>query len=378
MKLPVGLCKLHVGKRIVIFFAFAIFLASYRIYKLSQYLYDDEADSNRNNRTIHSADRNSNSAFHLMLQASKSSFVSIQSTKRQPFRKWAYAFLISGCDSARPGYRGMLYNVVISAGILQRDGTKADVILMIQMSSRTNETKLPTDEEDLLRIANIKLLYLPKFRWGMDNFYSVMMEKFRILNLIEYSRVLFLDSDIMPYCALDYLFEVSEPSSKSVKPIVKENVIIAWGSQAANGGFFMLRPGPQEYQEVNQIIRKIEAKALTMEYPYWDKVEGWGHNFTYPDYWRCNKDWINRTQWTWHGAFADQGLLYYWTKYHKKSVSIIIKHEIEHWGAHNGALTREATQKGALQNFTCGTRSGKVAPWLPFPVFSHFTGKMIW
>jgi hypothetical protein len=77
---------------------------------------------------------------------------------------------------------------------------------------------------------------------------------------------------------------------------------------------------------------------------------------------------IESTNWTFHGNFADQGLLYYWTKYVKKNVSIVVDHEVENWasssrqehlegGGRIGGVGEqvwlEETLDGALDNYTC-------------------------
>ena len=46
-----------------------------------------------------------------------------------------------------------------------------------------------------------------------------MMDKFEILNLVQINRVLFLDSDIVPFCNLDYLFDLLEGTSARLQEI---------------------------------------------------------------------------------------------------------------------------------------------------------------
>ena len=64
-------------------------------------------------------------------------------SEQGPIRKWAYALLIAGCNPNDNPYLGMLYSILASALILQRKGSKADIILMIQMSSK-NRGKEPS------------------------------------------------------------------------------------------------------------------------------------------------------------------------------------------------------------------------------------------
>ena len=311
------------------------------------------------------------------------------------YRKWAYVFLLGGCNSNDPEYRGFLYNTVVATKILQTHNTKADIVLLIQMSMLTNETSLPHDEEQLLNYYNIKIKYIPKFlsRYS-ETFYALVMEKFRILSLVEYSRVLFLDGDIMPYCSLDYIFELSEPPSQEdahniiqqPPPLLKENVIISWKDEPANAGLFMLKPNLNEYKQIQRIIIKKEKKALQIgHFPWWDPIEGWGQIITPDDAWRSEYN-VRGTNWTWHASFADQGLLYYWTKYIKHNVSQIIGNEIDHYtsgiktiiGKDQSKKQRlvpvlEATTYGTLSNFTCSPTIPSKKN-VPHRDFIHFTG----
>ncbi len=296
-------------------------------------------------------------------------------SNEEPVRKWAYAFLIGGCGESRPEYRGFLYNVVVAAQRFREFGSKADVVLMVQMSTHSNETTLPDHELGILDAMGIHVHYVPKMATPVHEvFYSLVQEKFRILDFTTYSRVLFLDADIMPSCNLDYLFDLSEPEIG--EPMLKENVVLSWRKEAANAGFFMLKPNKDDFQLIQEVVRVKEEKALSMPFPHWDEVEGWGHKIEAPDYWR-SQDGLTGTNWTWHAVFADQGLLYHWTKYVKQSVSLIIHDEVENWGNRDGEVYLETTIKGALTNYSC-TSSVQIGSWRPSPYrdFVHFTGKL--
>jgi hypothetical protein len=301
-----------------------------------------------------------------------------------PTRKWAYAFLIGGCSSKRPEYRGFLYNVAVAAQRFKELGSKADVVVFIQMSVATKETSLPEEDVNLLTAMDVRIHYLPKFRKKVnENFYALVLEKFRILELTEYSRVLFLDGDILPLCSLDYLFELSEPEhhdhDPDDAPVLKENVVLSWKNEAANAGFFMLQPSRSDYLELQDIIHKKEVNALALPYPHWDPVEGWGHRITPPDFWRSQGR-VTGTNWTWHAVFADQGLLYHWTKYAKKSVSLIIGNDVENWTSRNGTTYLEKTMKGILNQYACAPSSSqkmkKKRGLSPYRDFKHFTGTL--
>ena len=312
-----------------------------------------------------------------------------------PYRKWAYAFLVGGCDpQTKPQYRGFIYNVVVAVQRLQELGSQAEFVLFVQMSHNvtTNDGEqqhLPEEDIRLLDTVGVRIIYLPKFISKVhETFYALVMEKFRILQLIEYSRVLFLDSDIMPLCNLDYLFELSDPNNDGNNKTndnntfrLKENIVMGWSKEPANAGLFMLKPNLQDYELLQQVILKKEKQALALPWPHWDPIQGWGHIIEESDAWK-SPDGKTGTNWTWHASFADQGLLYYWVKYVQKSVSLIIGDTIENWGQSNdGSAILETTyQDGGLDSYTCRPllkkkkrHNSKSFP--PYRDFKHFTGK---
>lgn len=72
-----------------------------------------------------------------------------------------------------------------------------------------------------------------------------------------------------------------------------------------------------------------------------------------------------------------KGLLYYWTKYIKQSVSLIINLDIENWGSRDGSAYMETKlikgKRGILTNYSCVHTRGRVPS--PYRDFWHFTGK---
>ena len=309
---------------------------------------------------------------------------------------WAYALLMAGIDPDEPQgnwYHGILFNAMIVAENLHRETrnsrhpvSTADVLLMVQFAVTAETTKLPDEEEGWLHAAGVKIIYLPLPDHGVQNFYTIQLEKFRILQYTQYSRVLFMDGDVMPYCSLDYLFELSEAGQ------LQENMVIAWRTEPSSGGFFMFTPHAQDYAEITQIIDQHERKALETGIIF-DPVEGWGHKITPPDKFRTNIGSSSST-WHWHGDFVDQGLLYYWVKYYKKNVSIIAGSITEHWvndpETEYGVKTRSWTSNNepftSTENCPCriggndnnlkhaATTQHIFTKIAPFRDFIHFTG----
>ncbi|KAG7340337.1 hypothetical protein IV203_023880 [Nitzschia inconspicua] len=95
--------------------------------------------------------------------------------------KWAYAFLVLGCEKSenRKGYQGFLNNIVVAVQRLWDMGSVADFVLFVQMSSSSTARSLPHEEEDLLRQLTIDVRYLPKMRSHIhETFYAVVQESF--------------------------------------------------------------------------------------------------------------------------------------------------------------------------------------------------------
>jgi hypothetical protein len=220
------------------------------------------------------------------------------------------------------------------------------------------------------------------------SFSSLQMEKFRLLDMTEYSRVLYLDGDLLPFCSLDYLFNLSEPADGQGPPLLKENVIhTMFDHEPANGGFFMLTPGIGMYDKARAIIQRHEDNIKRTHGDGWSEIEGWGHVIEIPDQWRSLVGAVRSgNKWMWYAAIADQGLLYYWTKYYQKSVSIIIGDEIEQWSAWpNGTMRLEDTLLKPLQSYSClpldmdhdghyASNDLVAIERVPYRDFRHFSG----
>lgn len=240
--------------------------------------------------------------------------------------RFAQAFVIGGCMPENPAYLGFLYDVWISARILQQVQSKVEVVVFVQLSPDSSHNKLPDNEEAITQALGIRLIYLDKNPHA--SFYEITLDKFRVVNLTEYDRVLFTDSDVLPLGNLDYIFELS------MKGELQETFVIAGRQEPANGGFFMVTPQAGDWERLQGIVRQREiASAHIDNKEKFDKVQGWGHTILPPDYWE-NAYGTKMTNWTFHAAWGMQGLLYYWVKYTKRNVSIHFgNNRIQHWAA---------------------------------------------
>lgn len=249
----------------------------------------------------------------------------------------------------------------------------SDFIVFVQLTSDSTAVTLPQAQKQLFQQLGISIRYLPKMRSSIHET-LVVPEKLRLLQLYkEYDQVLFLDADILPLCNLDYLLALAATSSTTTtttfsnKNNWKPSIILAQQYKAANAGVFVLSPQECDWEALLAIIGQKEERALQLPWLHWDKREGWGHIIAPPDYWwgtstkknndTDNKDGFKKSYyaWDWHAAFADQGLLYYWTKYVKREVSIIIGDKVEHWTAveANATTTNAMGQPPQIVTLEC-------------------------
>ena len=294
---------------------------------------------------------------------------------------FAYAFVIGGGDPDNtPSYQNYLFNVLIATIILKHQGSTADVVALFQVSAKAKRTRLPHKDVRLLHALGVHVYYIPQQTAGQESFYRTQLDKFRILGLTQYQRILFMDGDVMPLANLDYLFELS------VGGTLQENVVMQGFFEPANGGFFMLRPG--YLKEINDIIQWRERTGKTLPYPHFDPLVGWGQPLPMDDPWVSKKQ--SGTNYTFLAAFADQGLLYYYTKYVRRSVSIVLRNgTVENWASVDTTLSNGTTLKSvqrqsvlhkpmeeAKQASNPLTVAGKHNRYCtPMSSFVHFTGR---
>jgi len=140
--------------------------------------------------------------------------------------KFAYAMLIAGVSSSG-SYRGYLYNALVSSLALRRSAPPPvdfDFVVLIMFDSNAN-TDLPQDELDMLAAANIKIKIVKPF-FGAPSFYTAMMAKFYCWEMTDYSKVIFLDGDVLP------LTDLSPFATLPTRP----NLAVAWKVSPVHGG----------------------------------------------------------------------------------------------------------------------------------------------
>lgn len=217
--------------------------------------------------------------------------------------RFAYAYVVGGCKPEDPAYRNYLNDVFVSTYRQREDGSQADVIIFVQMAFESTFDALPETDSALLRAANIIVQYIPKAE--DESFYRIMMDKFRVLTLTHYERVLFMDADVMAMGSLDYIFDLS------VQGVIKKNLVVAGPIEPASGGFFMLSPSDGASDRLLEIIRATKERGVQLPYPHWDNAKGWGHVIDKDDYYELLGG-SKKSTWDFYGAFADQGTRLFW------------------------------------------------------------------
>jgi hypothetical protein len=149
------------------------------------------------------------------------------SNRTSPF---AYGFVIGGCDPKRPAtYQNYLFNIAIAAHILRERGSTADVVALFQVSKTAETQELLPQDLKILHGLGVYVYYIPQQTHGKQSFYRTQLDKFRILGLSQYERILFMDGDVMPLANLDYLLEMSASGK------LKDNVVLQGIHEPANG-----------------------------------------------------------------------------------------------------------------------------------------------
>jgi len=277
--------------------------------------------------------------------------------EKPPSSPYAYSFVLGGIHEDRFAYKGFLYNILIAVQILRAQGSTADFVIWMRLSpdsklaganhkdEQKQTQKLPADADRWLRAMDVRVRLLDTL--DHESYSQTVFDRFRLLSMTEYKRVIYLDADIMPRSNMDYLFRLSDTDTYNITdtendnnnnntilnkidtttdplPVLRPNLILASRKEPCNGGMFMVAPNHGNYATLQAIIRRQREEGEQLKYPYFDYLKGWGHKFKKGgDRWYAvnEKDGDN---WRFHGSHADQGLLYYYVKYANQDVSIVI------------------------------------------------------
>jgi hypothetical protein len=249
---------------------------------------------------------------------------------KTPSSPYAYAFIIGGIHQDRPAYKGFVYDILVSANLLRKLGSTCDIWVWAQLSANSTLQDLPAEDKRMFQALNIHVELLEKPEH--DSFAHIVFEKFRLLQMTQYKRVMFLDADAIPLANLDYMFHLSDPDNPKEPTLLRPNLIMASRGEPVNAGMFILEPKEGDWEFLQGIIERKEqsAKDLHLSYPHFDRQNGWGHNFRKEgDLWEGIS--YNGSRWDYYASHSDQGLLYYWARFFKQDVSIVIGAKIQNW-----------------------------------------------
>jgi len=241
---------------------------------------------------------------------------------------YAYVWVVGGIHEDRPSYKGFLWTILISAKLLRQTGSTADFWAYFRLSPESKMKHLESTDIRVLEALGVKIVLLE--RPLKESFAQLVYDKFLTINMTQYKRVMFLDADVLPLTNLDYYFHLSDPDARQVPTLLRPNFIVASRREPCNTGMFMVEPSAEAFEQVQEVIRIQHQRALSLPYPHFDFLDGWGHNFeTHGDYWEG----INQvgTKWKFHAGHSDQGLMYYFAKYVRMDVSIAIGDRIQNW-----------------------------------------------
>jgi hypothetical protein len=289
--------------------------------------------------------------------------------------RFAVAYIIAGCSLT--SCTGYILNALAASQVLQYHNSTADVVLKIRMAAHINDTRLPVQQEEWVLKSGIKLAYLPKV--VVDTFGTATMEKFRVLEMVEYDRVYFLDSDVLPLCNIDYHLEAS------YKGKLQPYVGVQGGIAPINAGNFIVTPRRGLFKQVMDIVHRYRTTKRSFDF-----VTGWGHKLAEKD------PWVGYTRsglnWTMGGAQIDQGVLYHWMKYEMLNWSHWQRGgEVHTWQEVPSSSLPNVSNVFEVSNHTFITRANKSRPFRkgcgmllgrnridenpPFSDSFHFTGR---
>lgn len=278
--------------------------------------------------------------------------------------KFAYAYTIAGCDN-QDSCVGYILNALVAARILSHYNSTSDVVFLVRMASWINETRLPSEQEEWLTKAGVKLVYVPKLR--VDSFPTATLEKFRTLELLQYDRVRFFDSDLIPLCSLDHEFQ------DSFEGPLQGFVGIRGGVAPITACSFIVTPQPGLFERTMDLIRSTRQRNNGK----WDPYVGFGHRFLPGETWRGMFRAGNH--WDFYGSSIDQGLLFQLFKFEIGNWSDISYRVNTAWEETNevppDGFNTTNLSWAFLSNGRWATPRVNTVPWTSVPCFNRRTNR---
>jgi hypothetical protein len=123
--------------------------------------------------------------------------------------------------------------------------------ILMRLKHGLNPT-LPEAQRIFFEKLRMNIEYLPQQE--DDTWRSFMMEKFQVLRYYEYSKILFVDADVLPMCNWDHYFNMSEEGI-----IFAELRVCLLLMEPAQGGFFLLSPEAGDWEKYLSIPGFIDS-----------------------------------------------------------------------------------------------------------------------
>jgi len=187
----------------------------------------------------------------------------------------------------------------VLAQSLRNSGTTADIVALIYPD-------IDSKDLALLQSFGIKTKIVSSVGTAITNDpgpfgfreAAIYRAKLRALQLVEYSKIMFLDLDLIVLKNPDPLF-----SQKS------DLVGVAGGNSPFNAGIFVLRPSCQDFIDVQDIAM---SDSFTVE-------NGWFDYGPFPHWSRPG----DTSDWSFYGSHVEQGLMYYYYGIYKKTATLL-------------------------------------------------------
>jgi hypothetical protein len=165
---------------------------------------------------------------------------------------------------------------------------------MVRMAASCEHSRLSLQQEEWLKKAGVKLAYIPSAQ--VDSFGTAVLEKFRVFEMTEHDRLLFLDGDSIPLCDLEYLFQASyQPDGYH-----SDNVLTSGSAAPVTACAFLVTPHDGLFDQVLDSYRNRPNKTK------FDKEHGWGLVMDQEDYRRYW--WGGKRTWDFKAVASDQGI----------------------------------------------------------------------
>jgi hypothetical protein len=172
---------------------------------------------------------------------------------------------------------------------LRKSGAKADIVVIMLYHDPDVEKILHTEGAIVKLVSRIEHSHdvLEFEPWFVD----IALSKLAVFEILKYSRVQFLDADIVidPESSLDSLF-YSFPDAK----LVAEGL---GNDSPLRAGWMMIKPSQEDYDSMTDLLRSGN----------FSKVHGWNYLDLPVDY----PGWKSHAGWNFYGSSLEQGVLFH-------------------------------------------------------------------